>query len=634
MSNFETVIRRHAEIKFGKENTAAVAGWVDYWRETAARNLELIRIFAAQTDVAFGGKTVLDIGCGTGGLAQKVTEEGGIYIGLDFYPATLEMAQAFLRELPDAPRARLLRASGTNLPLRDESVDLVTAFDVIEHLVGGEPWQQGFLREIRRVLRPDGILLLTTPNRLHPFEPHTGLYGPHYLPVWLADRYIRWRNPSFLQEYPTYREIHLLTPWKMKKLLEGAGLRLIPDFPGGLPLEQYPLVKRCLLKLLCAAGFGWVAPSCFWISACRAESWNPEGKRREALAEVGQRDSAVSVSLNSQVQETEAAQQCRMQQEIEHFQSVENIHDLPKIFHFWSLKYVRPKLEAVFGVSTIDDFYLKHMVQYRTDHPEETVRIASYGAGNSDMEVQLAKRLCEGGLSDFRFSCLDINPSMLQRGRELAAEKNLAAHFEFIETDVAEWQPSHPLSVVMAHHSLHHIVNLEEVFATIRQAIGNEGYLVTCDMIGRNGHMRWPEALDIVHDIWQTMPDRYKYNHQLKRFEEMYENWDCSKEGFEGIRSQDILPLLVREFHFEAFIAYGNLPDIFIDRNFGHNFDVRNTEDTEFIDRIGALNDRLIREGAIKPTQMMAALRGHPTGQVRCYEHWTPQFCMRRVREG
>ena len=86
----------------------------------------------------------------------------------------------------------------------------------------------------------------------------------------------------------------------------------------------------------------------------------------------------------------------------------------------------------------------------------------------------------------------------------------------------------------------------------------------------------------------------------------------------------------MKEFHFEAFIAYGNLPDIFTDRNVGHNFDVRNDEDTEFIDRIGALNDRLIGDGVIKPTQMMAALRGSQAGATRCYEHWSPEFCVRR----
>jgi hypothetical protein len=205
----------------------------------------------------------------------------------------------------------------------------------------------------------------------------------------------------------------------------------------------------------------------------------------------------------------------------------------------------------------------------------------------------------------------------------------LREEFEFVESDIADWHEAEPVPVVMANHSLHHIVALEPIFERVKEAIGEDGYFLVCDMVGRNGHMRWPEALAIVHSIWKQMPDRYKYNHQLKRFEEMYENWDCSTEGFEGIRAQDILPLLVKTFHFESFVAYGNVPDIFIDRGFGHNFDIKNSEDTAFIDRVGSLNDQLITDGEIKPTQMVGVLRSRGTGMTACFKHWTPKFCIR-----
>ena len=72
--------------------------------------------------------------------------------------------------------------------------------------------------------------------------------------------------------------------------------------------------------------------------------------------------------------------------------------------------------------------------------------------------------------------------------------------------------------------------------------------------------MRWPEALAIVHELWKELPDRYKYNHQLKRLEIEYENWDCSRQGgFEGVRAQEILPLLLKKFHFDLFVGFGNV---------------------------------------------------------------------------
>lgn len=321
----------------------------------------------------------------------------------------------------------------------------------------------------------------------------------------------------------------------------------------------------------------------------------------------------------------------RLHAEIERYRTVENVHDLPEIFHVWSDKYIRPRMEEVFGVSGIEQFYAKYILQCGTENPSEDVRIASIGAGNGDFEVRIAKLLKDSGLVRFRFQCLDINPAMLDRGRDAASREKLTDHFEFVETDVARWRSSQPLAVVMAHHSLHHIQELENTFDNIRRAIGRKGYFLSCDMIGRNGHMRWPEALEIVHDIWRTMPDRYKYNHQLQRFEQLYENWDCSTEGFEGIRAEDILPLLVKLFHFDAFVAFGNLPDLFVDRGFGHNFSPANAEDVAFIYRVADLNDRLISEGKIKPTQMIAVMRTQSHAPCRHYLDWTPEFCIRKV---
>ena len=102
-----------------------------------------------------------------------------------------------------------------------------------------------------------------------------------------------------------------------------------------------------------------------------------------------------------------------------------------------------------------------------------------------------------------------------------------------------------------------------------------------------------------MEELWKDLPD--KYNHQLRRFEERFENWDCSADGFEGIRAQDILPLLKKHFHFELFIAFGNVIDIFIDRSFGHNFDPNRQWDRNFIDRVQAMDASCLEQGLINP---------------------------------
>ena len=273
MSNFQKLVRFFAEEKFGAGNEEAISKWVGYWTDTLSRNLDLVSAFRTRTQIDFKGKRVLDIGCGTGGLSQLVSEEGGYYIGSDYFPAILKIAGAFISDLPRPDLCGLVRASGMAIPFADATIDVVVAFDVIEHLEGGWDWQLSFMKEIRRILRPGGVLILTTPNRLYPFEGHTFMYGPQYLPVWLADKYIRWKNPNFLQEYKTYGHVKLLGPWKMKKLVDSSGLQVIHDLPYGMDYGDYPRKKRSLLKLLSLFGAGWGYTTGFWFSAGRKEDF-------------------------------------------------------------------------------------------------------------------------------------------------------------------------------------------------------------------------------------------------------------------------------------------------------------------------------------------------------------------------
>jgi hypothetical protein len=128
-------------------------------------------------------------------------------------------------------------------------------------------------------------------------------------------------------------------------------------------------------------------------------------------------------------------------------------------------------------------------------------------------------------------------------------------------------------------------------------------------MIGRNGHMRWPETRAIVDYFWRQMPERFKYHHQLRRFESPdFMDWDCAVEGFEGIRAQDILPLLIQRFGFTHFAAWGGVTDTFLDRGFGHNFSHTDPEHLAFVDRLEAVNTAMHDIGFVKPTQMFAVM--------------------------
>ena len=101
------------------------------------------------------GETVLDLGCGAGEFSAALLQAGATPVAVDVAAEALRRARACVPNLD----ARLWR-DGEPLPLEDCSVDAVWAGEVIEHVVDVAPW----LSEVRRVLRPGGTLLLTTPN--------------------------------------------------------------------------------------------------------------------------------------------------------------------------------------------------------------------------------------------------------------------------------------------------------------------------------------------------------------------------------------------------------------------------------------------------------------------------------------
>lgn len=314
------------------------------------------------------------------------------------------------------------------------------------------------------------------------------------------------------------------------------------------------------------------------------------------------------------------------------FEGQTEVHDLPPIFHYWSNTWLRPQLEA-FGFSNPDEFFTLYIERASGD-AQGPIRIASIGCGNCDTEVRVAKLLVARGIEDFVIDCVDINKTMLERGRALAAEAGVSAQIAPAPGDFNAWRPLHAYAVVMANQSLHHVVNLEGLFAAIESCLSPTGRFITSDMIGRNGHMRWPEAMAIIHEFWRELPESYRWNVQLRRHEELYEYWDCSKEGFEGIRAEDILPLLLERFDFEFFLPYGNLIDPFIDRGFGPHFDADAEWDRDLIDRVHARDDAEIVAGNVTPTHMMAVMRRRPyAGEVRQRAHLSPKLCVRRPRD-
>ncbi len=149
-------------------------------RTKAAKIASVIGHFRGSED--FTGLAIADVGCSVGFVADELRRRGGNVTGVDI-------------DVPGLARAHerfgagilFLCADGEALPWADDSLDVIVFNHIYEHVLDPD----AVIAELRRVLKPDGVLYLGLGNRLGVMEPHYRLPFLSYLAPALADRYVR-----------------------------------------------------------------------------------------------------------------------------------------------------------------------------------------------------------------------------------------------------------------------------------------------------------------------------------------------------------------------------------------------------------------------------------------------------------
>lgn len=103
---------------------------------------------------------LLDVGCGAGTLLSGMDQRSLVLHGIDLVP---EMVYEARRR---NPQGRFLVAEATRIPFAEASFDALTCLGVLEYV----PAPQGVLREMHRVLKPGGHLIVSFPNRSSMFR--------------------------------------------------------------------------------------------------------------------------------------------------------------------------------------------------------------------------------------------------------------------------------------------------------------------------------------------------------------------------------------------------------------------------------------------------------------------------------
>jgi ubiquinone/menaquinone biosynthesis C-methylase UbiE len=178
----------------------------------------------------------LDCGCADGGYTEALTASGAtLAYGVDVDPNRIAMANKRPRH-----NTAYQTYNGHRLPFNDNNFDGVLLNEVLEHVAD----EQETLREIHRVLRRKGHLVVMSPNRWFPFEGH-GMR-------WLG-RDFGFPIP-FLPWIPSRLAMKVMTarnywPHELRSVVERAGFEIVKlDYV--LPvLEMYPWLPRVLTNL-------------------------------------------------------------------------------------------------------------------------------------------------------------------------------------------------------------------------------------------------------------------------------------------------------------------------------------------------------------------------------------------------
>ena len=145
----------------------------------------LLQLLAHEGMGSISGRRVLDLGAGFGSLALYFAHLGAEVVAVDPNEQRVRVAEAIAhrRGLP----LSVATAHAQSLPFADGSFDVVVANNSLCYIVGEQAHAQA-LREIHRVLKPGGWVVMRNPNRLHPRDQFTRLPLLSLLPPALAQR--------------------------------------------------------------------------------------------------------------------------------------------------------------------------------------------------------------------------------------------------------------------------------------------------------------------------------------------------------------------------------------------------------------------------------------------------------------
>ncbi len=170
-------------------------------------------------DYIENGNNVLDIGCGNGRFLEVLRGKMFQYTGVDNSESLISCAKTWQGE-----KGVFVCASALDLPFEKEVFDVAVSFGVLHH-IPSQKLRKQFLREANRVLKKDGMLILTVWNLWN--ERLTPVIKKHAMQKLLGKSQLDFKDvflPFGKKENARY--LHAFTKRELKKLLEKSGFKI------------------------------------------------------------------------------------------------------------------------------------------------------------------------------------------------------------------------------------------------------------------------------------------------------------------------------------------------------------------------------------------------------------------------
>lgn len=164
------------------------------------------------------GDKVLDLGCGSGRLFSKFQNKEAKYFGIDNSDKLIEIAKK------ENLQGNFQISDGLKLPFSEGFFNKIYSFAVIHH-IPSRKLRLEFLKEARRVLKKDGMIVLTTWDLWNKKEPRRDVLKNLFnKELEFKDVFVPWRDN--FRNIVFNRYVHLFTKGELKRLFKKAGFKV------------------------------------------------------------------------------------------------------------------------------------------------------------------------------------------------------------------------------------------------------------------------------------------------------------------------------------------------------------------------------------------------------------------------